>query len=125
MIWNNPISNMWYAVEPAEASIVFDGSFYNLRMKELGVSFLFQSNSLQEAQDQYNLQVTSLLSVTVTLVPHIPSVSLPADGQIIAIATVDKLFSVGMWSSSGENVTVSAAVIPLSKIITWSPLVAN
>lgn len=121
MTWNNPVTNLWYTSTPTAASIVFDGQFYTLRIPAIP-DFVYQPTTLAGAQSQYSVEATALLATSVTLTPNLPSISLPADGQVVAIATVGGGFAAGPWSSSNQSVTVSQQVIPLASIATWSPL---
>jgi hypothetical protein len=124
MNWINPVDNVWYIKDPLDASVVFDGSQYTLRIPDLGAGFAFHDSSYDHAIAQYALQATRILSVTVELVPNLPSIILPNDGQFVAVAVKDGTFAAGTWSSSGSSIIVEARDISVDDIATWSPLQA-
>jgi hypothetical protein len=122
MTWNNPTTNLWYTAVPTPGTIVFDGTYYNLYIPALGDSYKYSPTTLDGAQKEYATQATHLIAKSITLVPYIPSLSLPEDGQTIGIATVLGAVAIGIWSSSNQNVSVLAQTIPVSDIATWSPI---
>jgi hypothetical protein len=122
MNWNNPTTNLWYTAVPTPGTIVFDGTYYNLYIPALGASYKYSPTTLDGAQEEYVTQATHLIAKSITLVPYIPSLSLPTDGAIIGIATTAGAVLVGAWSSSNQNVTVQAQIISIAEIVTWSPI---
>jgi hypothetical protein len=122
MTWNNPTTNLWYTSTPTPGAIVYDGSFYNLFMPALGASYKYSPTTLDGAQQEYVSQATKLLAQSITLVPSLPSLVLPADGEIVGVGTTSGVVVVGVWSAANQNVTVQAQTIPVAEIVTWSPI---
>jgi hypothetical protein len=122
MTWQNPTTRLWYTVMPTPGTIVFDGTNYNLYIPAIGDGILSSSNVLEKVQGEYAIRATQFLAKNITLVPSLPSLSLPADGDLVGVATTSGLIVVGVWSAENQNVTVAACVIPLADIVTWSPI---
>jgi hypothetical protein len=122
MTWNNPTTNLWYTAVPTPGTIVFDGTYYNLYIPTLGDGYKYSPTTLEGAQQEYVTQATHLIAKSITLVPYIPSLSLPADGQQVGVATTSGVVVVGFWSDANQSVLVQAQTISLADIATWSPI---
>jgi hypothetical protein len=123
MTWNNPIPNsLWFTTLPTPATIVFDGTYYNLFVPALGASYKYSPTTLDGAMSEFSAQATKLLAQSITLVPSLPSLVLPADGQIVGIGTTSGSVKVGVWSEANQSVSVAAETIPVANIVTWSPI---
>jgi hypothetical protein len=99
-------------------TIVSDGTFYNLYIPAISQSYKYSPTTLAGAQAEYVIQATQLLAKTIVLSPVLPSLSLPADGQEIGLATTSGVVVVGIWSAANQNVTVAAQTIPVANIAT-------
>jgi hypothetical protein len=122
MTWNNPTPNLFYTALPTPGTIIFDGTYYNLYIPAIGVSYKYSPTTLAGAQQEYATQATQLLAKSITLTPSLPSLALPVDGQIVGVATTSGTVVVGTWSEANQTVVVQAQTIPVANIATWSPI---
>jgi len=126
--WDNPTTNLWYVTTPTPGVITFDGSYYYLLMSGIP-NFRYHTSTLSDAQNQYVLQATALLSAPINLNSQLLSLTPPTDGLTILVylGMVDgtETFAIGTWNNESQTVTVAAQTIPASSVQFFSFVSTN